>query len=83
LALSSRAILLGSTQIEPEGTLMADKLTWDEIKSRYPDEWVVLVDLDADDVSDEVHAGVVFAHSKNERELLAATKDALAGKSRH
>lgn len=60
---------------------MTDKLTWVEIKSRYPDEWVILVDLDADDLSNEVHAGVVFAHSKNERELLAATKDALSGQS--
>ena len=60
---------------------MADKLTWDEIRRQYPDQWVILIDLDADDVSHEVHAGVVFAHSKNERELLASTKAALAGKS--
>lgn len=60
---------------------MPDKLTWDEIKRRYPDEWVILVDVDADDLSNEVRGGVVFAHSKKERELLASTKDALAGKS--
>lgn len=60
---------------------MDGKLSWDEIKNQYPNEWVILVDLDADDVSNEVHAGVVFAHSKNERELLASTKEALAGKS--
>jgi hypothetical protein len=61
---------------------MNEKLSWDQIRAKYPDEWVILVDLDADDVTDEIHAGVVFAHSKDERELLATTKVALAGQSR-
>ena len=60
---------------------MADKLTWDEIKRKYPDEWVILVEVDADELSNEVQAGVVFAHSRSERQLLASTKEALAGKS--
>jgi hypothetical protein len=40
---------------------MADRLTWDEIKSRYPDEWVVLVEYTHDD-NEDIHAGVVYDH---------------------
>jgi len=57
-----------------------EKLTWQEIRSRYPDEWVILVDVDADHVTDEVRGGVVFDHGKNHRELLVKTKAPLAGK---
>lgn len=41
---------------------MADKLTWDEIKAKYPDEWVILVDLDVNETTD-VTAGRVHDHS--------------------
>ena len=40
---------------------MADKLSWDEIKQRYPDEWVVLTDFV--DGEDEVAEGSIFFHS--------------------
>jgi hypothetical protein len=62
--------------------VMAEKLTWGEIKQRYPDEWVILLDVEGDDLAPEIEAGVVFEHGKNCRELVAQTKDALAGKSR-
>ncbi|MBI4858987.1 MAG: hypothetical protein HY815_01745 [Candidatus Riflebacteria bacterium] len=61
---------------------MAEKLTWDEIKKQYPDEWVILVNLDRNGDDDAVQGGEVFAHSKNKKDLLASTKMALAGQSR-
>lgn len=61
---------------------MADKQTWDEIKQQYPDEWVIMVDVDATNLTEPVRAGVVFAHSQNKKELLSSTKEALAGRSR-
>jgi hypothetical protein len=50
---------------------MADKLTWDEIKGKYPDEWVVLVDYELDP-DEEVTAGTVLAHSRNKADLKQA-----------
>ncbi|MBI4860598.1 MAG: hypothetical protein HY815_10095 [Candidatus Riflebacteria bacterium] len=47
---------------------MAEKLTWDEIKKRYPDEYVVLVDTAVDD-STTVVEGTVMAHGKNKHEM--------------
>ncbi len=52
---------------------MTEKLTWDEIKQRYPDEWVALVDYDWP-AEDEVKAGVVFAHSASRSSLLEMEK---------
>ncbi|MBI4864362.1 MAG: hypothetical protein HY815_29500 [Candidatus Riflebacteria bacterium] len=45
---------------------MAEKLTWDEIKKRYPDErypdeWVILTDCDVNQTTD-VTAGRVYDH---------------------
>jgi hypothetical protein len=61
---------------------MAEKLTWDEIKKRFPDEWVILVNLDRNTDDETVKGGEVFAHSTNKRELLSSTKMALAGQCR-
>lgn len=58
------------------------RLSWNEIRQRYPDEWVILVDVDPHGPAEPVPGGVVFAHSRNKKELLSSTKDALAGKSR-
>jgi hypothetical protein len=30
----------------PQGSTNAERLTWDQICSRFPDEWVVLVETD-------------------------------------
>lgn len=60
---------------------MPEKLTWDEIKRTYPDEWVVLVDVDTNDRSSDVDAGVVVGYGTDCRELVAQTKETLAGKS--
>ena len=47
---------------------MDDKLTWDEIKLRYPDEWVILVDIDVDQ-STNITAGRVIEHDRSRRAM--------------
>ena len=54
---------------------MDRKLPWDEIKKRYPDEWVILVDLDVSETSD-VTAGRVFDHGPSKRAMHQRLKDA-------
>ncbi|MBI4871310.1 MAG: hypothetical protein HY814_07050 [Candidatus Riflebacteria bacterium] len=49
---------------------MTEKLTWDEIKQRYPDEYVILAEPEFDDNEDPV-GGVVLSHGQNEDEALA------------
>lgn len=51
--------------------MSAEKLPWDEIRRRYPDEWVVLVDYSLDE-DEQLTAGVVFAHAPDKGELKAA-----------
>lgn len=46
-----------------------DSLTIDEIARRYPDEWVVLVDMESSNMT--TTAGVVHAHSPHKREAWA------------
>jgi len=46
---------------------MSEKLTWDEIKRRFPEEYVILVDYDFDENEDLV-SGVVFAHGRDRAE---------------
>jgi hypothetical protein len=60
--------------------VVAEKLTWDEIKRRYPDEYVVLVDAEWDGSLPEVRAGVVLGHAKTNEELVASTKGLVAGR---
>jgi len=53
------------------------RMTWAEICALYPDEWVVLVDLeheDGDDDDGEVVAGVVVGHSKGHAACLVDSK---------
>jgi hypothetical protein len=50
-----------------------ERMTWDEICRRFPDQWVVLVDADwVDDHNFEFGNAHVFAHRESRRE---ATKD--------
>ena len=53
---------------------MAERLTWDEIKSRYPDEWVALVDDDWPEDQGVPCAGVVYAHSPVHSQLIEMQK---------
>lgn len=55
--------------------------TWDRIREEFPDEWVVLANLDADVVTHDVRAGEVLGHGKSKKELLSRLKASLAGKS--
>lgn len=47
---------------------MTEKLTWEEIKKRYPDEYVVLIDPEVDE-TDTVLAGTVVDHGKDKHEM--------------
>ena len=47
-----------------------ERLTWREICARYPDQWVVMVDLDPiDDISCDIRTAVVFLTAPNRSEL--------------
>lgn len=50
-----------------------ERLTWDEIKARYPDEWVALVEYEWPDPG-ELVGGVVHAHSPSHAELIRMAK---------
>lgn len=56
----------------------SERLTWPEICRRYPDEWVMLVDLDDDEDDPEIRSAVVIGHGPARRELFAATRERLA-----
>jgi hypothetical protein len=47
---------------------MSERLTWEEIKQRYPDEWVLLVELDEDEYVN-VRSARVAAHSAERKEI--------------
>jgi hypothetical protein len=47
---------------------MADKLSWNEIKRTYPDEWVVLVESTFNENDDPVE-GVVYDHGPDQAEV--------------
>lgn len=49
------------------------RMTWEEVKRAYPDEWVILIDLDEDDELPHVRGGVVAGHSRSHNEVLATT----------
>ena len=46
---------------------MKEKLSWQEMKRRYPNEWLVIVDYETDEAG-RVIAGVVERHSPNMEE---------------
>lgn len=47
---------------------MGQKMTWEEMKKAYPDEWLLIVDFE-DDESGNLISGVVERHSKDDREV--------------
>ena len=47
---------------------MGIRLTADEVQSRYPDEWVLLGDLEIDD-RDQLVAGTLLSHSPNKADV--------------
>ena len=44
------------------------RLTWPEVKLAYPDQWVILTELDMDEVTLEIHTAVVRGHGGTRRE---------------
>ena len=56
---------------------MAVKLNWDEIKRRYPNEWVVLVDFHEE--GEDLVDGVVFDHGRDRDALCNRLKKAGEG----
>lgn len=48
---------------------MAEKLSWDEMKRQYPDEFVAIVDPEHD-ADDQLAGGTVVAHGRSKHELL-------------
>lgn len=44
---------------------MTERLTMEEIETRFKDEWVLLVDLDKDDHGPQLRGGRVAAHCKD------------------
>ena len=53
-----------------------ERLTWEQICARYPDEWVVLVDVDWIDSDCDMtfRTAVVLGHSKTSSECLSNTR---------
>ena len=47
---------------------MGQKITWEEMKQQFPNEWLVIVDFDVDD-SGHLLAGVVERHSPQKQEV--------------
>ena len=47
---------------------MGQKMTWDEMKKAYPDEWLLITDYESDEYG-RVAAGVVERHSKDKAEV--------------
>lgn len=45
---------------------MSEKLSWEEIKKRYPNEWVELVDFEEDEDGYLIN-GVVICHNANKK----------------
>jgi hypothetical protein len=47
---------------------MKDKITWDEMKKYYPDEWLLITDFDLDR-SGHILDGIVNRHSKDKDDV--------------
>jgi hypothetical protein len=57
----------------------SERLTWSEIRARYPDEWVVFVDADWMNETDfEFGSATVIAHHKRRKDASPDVKAARA-----
>ena len=57
----------------------SDVLTWEEILARYPEQWVVLVNVDWGHREGELRSALVLAHGKNRDETLRRSDPIRAG----
>ena len=48
---------------------MDEKLTWEEIKARYPDQWVELIECEWDETEPDPRNGIVRRHAKKRKEI--------------
>ena len=76
-------MLANDTSNTPAAANAHARLTWDEIRQRYPDEWVVLVEIEradesdeADDMAIEFCTAVVIAHHKTRKAASPSVKAA-------
>lgn len=49
---------------------MGERLSWKEIEKKYPDEWVLVVDLDMGEMG-SIEEATLIAHSKNKEEIFS------------
>ena len=72
-------MLANDTRNSPPATKNAhERLTWDQICQRYPDEWVVLVEFERPDPDDlAFDAAVVLSHHKTSKAASPDVKAAL------
>ena len=47
---------------------MAEKMTWEEMKNEFPDEWLLIINYELDN-SGHLKSGIVERHSKNKEEV--------------
>lgn len=59
-------------------TYRPERLTWDEICQRYPDEWVVMAEIEwVNDMDFEFRTALVLAHHKMRKDVSPSIKAAL------
>lgn len=58
-----------------------ERLSWEEIRRRYPDQWVMLADVENEEEDSPVlRSGLVVAHGSRRKAVHAETKWLLAGR---
>ena len=60
---------------------MKKKLTWDEIKQHYDQEWVELVDFDWPETEPHPKSGIIRVHAKTRKEFDQLIQEDPPGKS--
>jgi len=70
-------MLANDTRNAPATMHAHERLTWEEICQRYPDEWVVIAEMDwVEDGCFEFGTAFVFAHHKTRKEASPSVKEA-------
>ena len=57
------------------GYFMNDKMTWKEIEGKYPNEWVLAIDYEMNNLGEVIQATIV-AHSADKDEIYSHSVDA-------
>jgi hypothetical protein len=70
--------MLDNDTTNPPATMSAhERLTWEQICQRYPDEWVVMAEIEwVNDTDFEFSTALVLAHHKARKEASPAVKAA-------